>query len=165
VSSSPLRARSVPPWLRLAAVVAIVLVAIVARDRGDVGSEPPSSAPTDFPSPSQSGSADTRVAELFAERISGEVIEISGSVDRLLSDDNEGSRHQRFILKLTSGQTLLVAHNIDLADRVPLQRGDHVGLRGEYEWNEQGGVLHWTHHDPGGRRPGGWIELEGVRYR
>ena len=35
-----------------------------------------------------------------------------------LPDDNKGTRHQRFILKLSSGQTLLVAHNIDLADKI-----------------------------------------------
>lgn len=39
----------------------------------------------------------------------------SGRVLRVLADDNDGSRHQRFILALASGRTLLIAHNIDLA--------------------------------------------------
>ncbi|EGS66800.1 cold-shock DNA-binding -containing domain protein, partial [Vibrio cholerae BJG-01] len=34
-----------------------------------------------------------------------------GQVVKVLLDDNDGSRHQKFILKLNSGQTLLVAHN------------------------------------------------------
>lgn len=93
------------------------------------------------------------------------VVEVEGVVSRTLSDDNDGSRHQRFIVRLSNDQTLLVAHNIDLADRVPLSVGDPVRVRGEYEWNEQGGVVHWTHHDPAGRRPGGWVEHEGRRYR
>ena len=38
-----------------------------------------------------------------------------------------------------------------------------VALRGQHEWNEKGGVLRWTHHDPEGRHPGGWIESGGVR--
>ena len=101
----------------------------------------------------------------FAERASGVELEIAGVVDRVLSDDLEGSRHQRFIVRLASGHTVLVAHNIDLAERVPLRRGDVVEARGDYEWNERGGVVHWTHHDPQGRRTGGWIRHGGREYR
>lgn len=89
----------------------------------------------------------------------------SGDVIRILSDDNKGSRHQRFIIKLPSGQTLLVAHNIDLAPKIySLQKGDTVKFCGEYEPNSKGGVVHWTHHDPNNRHPGGWLEHNGRRY-
>lgn len=90
----------------------------------------------------------------------------SGLVDRVLSDDNDGSRHQRFIVRLDSGRTVLIAHNIDLAPRVPnLEKGQLVSFFGEYEWNERGGVIHWTHHDPRGRHVGGWIDYKGRRYQ
>ena len=57
-----------------------------------------------------------------------------GTVIRLLSDDTQGARHQRFILKLSHPQTLLVAHSIDLAPRIPhLRLGDVVEFYGEYE--------------------------------
>lgn len=95
----------------------------------------------------------------------GQWVTVSGTVKRTLADDNEGSRHQRFILSVSGGKTLLVAHNIDLAERVPLKTGDHLSLHGRYETNDRGGVVHWTHHDPGHRKSGGWIEFKGKRYQ
>jgi len=96
----------------------------------------------------------------------GQQVSGSGRVVRVLSDDNDGSRHQRFILEMSSGQTLLVAHNIDLAPRISsLTAGDTVGFYGEYETNQQGGVIHWTHHDPQGRHVAGWLEHRGRRYQ
>lgn len=107
-----------------------------------------------------------RILRLYEEQRSGEMVEGVGIVDRVLRDDTEGSQHQRFIMRLDSGQTLLVSHNIDLAPRVVgLGPGDEVEFRGQYEWNERGGVLHWTHHDPDGDRPGGWLRRDGITYR
>jgi hypothetical protein len=86
------------------------------------------------------GDGDEQIAQAYANRLSDLQVRLVGRVDRLLSDDREGSRHQRFILRLTSGRTLLVAHNIDLAPRVEgLAQEDRVELFGEYEWNRQGG--------------------------
>jgi hypothetical protein len=97
---------------------------------------------------------------------SGEQVRGSGTVTRVLSDDNDGSRHQRFILELSSGRTLLIAHNIDLAPRVSsLRTGDTVAFYGEFETNSQGGVIHWTHRDPQGRHTDGWLEYKGQRYQ
>lgn len=88
-----------------------------------------------------------------------------GIVTRILPDDLQGSRHQRFILNIGSDRTVLVSHNIDLAQRVEgLQKGDKVEFSGEYEWNSKGGVVHWTHHDPAGRHPGGWLQHQGNIY-
>lgn len=104
------------------------------------------------------------IERLYAERLSDRQVRFEGEVSRVLSDDNEGSRHQRFIVELSSGRTVLIAHNIDLAPRVPLRRGERVEIYGEYEWNERGGVVHWTHRDPRGRHPHGWIRHDGRVY-
>ena len=89
-----------------------------------------------------------------------------GKVVKVLSDDNYGSRHQRFLLQLASGQTLLIAHNIDLSPALAdLKVGDRVRFYGEYEWNKQGGVVHWTHRDPQRRHIDGWLEHNGKRYQ
>ena len=97
---------------------------------------------------------------------SGQQVQGGGEVIRVLSDDIDGSRHQRFIVRLNSGRTLLIAHNIDLAPRVPSVRvGDTVSFNGEYEWNDKGGVIHWTHRDPQNRHQAGWIEHKGKKYQ
>ncbi|MCG8565693.1 MAG: DUF3465 domain-containing protein [Desulfobacterales bacterium] len=86
----------------------------------------------------------------------------SGTVIKILPDDTKGRRHQRFIIELASGQTLLVAHNIDIAPRLTgLVTGDHINFYGVYEYNDKGGVIHWTHRDPGGRHVDGWIMHNG----
>ena len=109
---------------------------------------------------------DGLVEHLYEEHQSGVVVEEIGVVSKLLPDDLDGSRHQRFIVRLDSGHSLLVSHNIDLAERVrDLKPGDEVMFRGQYEWNERGGVVHWTHHDPQGNRPGGWLQHNSRTYR
>ncbi len=103
---------------------------------------------------------------VISSRRSGSQVQGSGTVSRILSDDRDGSRHQRFIVQLASGHTLLIAHNIDLAPRVTnLKAGESVSFFGVYEWNERGGVLHWTHHDPAGHHVAGWLEYNGSRYQ
>ncbi len=123
-------------------------------------------AAPDVPPVHSTGTSGNTAGQTGAAWRAGQWVELSGTVQRLLGDDNEGSRHQRFILQLAQQQrTLLIAHNIDLAARVPLRRGDKVRLRGRYESNDRGGVIHWTHHDPQGLNSGGWIEYQGVRYQ
>lgn len=110
-------------------------------------------------------SAQDLVESLFQNQRSDVMVEAEGRVQRLLSDDNNGSRHQRIIVELSSGHTVMIAHNIDLAPRVDdLREGDCLRFKGEYEWNQQGGVVHWTHHDPSRRHEGGWLEHNGKRY-
>jgi Protein of unknown function (DUF3465) len=104
--------------------------------------------------------------EAFKTRQSRLQVTQQGEIIRILADDNEGSRHQRFIVKLTSGQTLLIAHNIDLAPRVPgIATGTTIVFHGVYEWNDKGGVIHWTHHDPDGQHEAGWLAYQGRTYQ
>jgi uncharacterized protein DUF3465 len=89
-----------------------------------------------------------------------------GSVTGLLSDDTGPTgRHQRFVIRLAgASQTVLVTNNIDVGRRVALATGDEVVVHGEYIWNEEGGLIHFTHHDPDHSHEDGWIEWRGVRY-
>lgn len=118
-----------------------------------------------IPAPVQRTSEIT-VDEAYALSRSDVHLEGSGIVTRILPDDINGSRHQRFILRLASGRSLLIAHNINLAPRVEnLKQGDSVTFSGEYEWNAKGGIIHWTHRDPTGRHVGGWLKHQDRMYQ
>ena len=110
--------------------------------------------------------SDQILATAFDNHESNFQVQGIGTVVRILPDDNEGSRHQKFIVQLSSGQTLLVAHNIDLAKRIEsLETGDSIEFNGEYEWNSKGGIIHWTHHDPHGKHVAGWLKHNGRMYQ
>jgi hypothetical protein len=109
---------------------------------------------------------DSPIGRAFTSGTSNVQVEGEGMVTRVLPDDLNGQRHQRFVVRLASGQTLLVAHNIDIAQRIDgLKEGDSVGFKGEYVWNEEGGVIHWTHHDPEGRHVAGWVKHNGKTFK
>jgi len=109
---------------------------------------------------------DSSIGRAFKNRTSNVQVKGEGVVSRVLADDIAGSRHQRFILRLASGQTLLIVHNIDIAARVAgLKEDDRVRFYGEYVWNEKGGIIHWTHHDPEGRHVTGWLKHNGRTYQ
>lgn len=113
---------------------------------------------------SETGSGHVQTASLESWR-SGDQVRGEGAVVRVLADDNQGSRHQRFIVRLDAERTILIAHNIDLAPRIPrLSEGDRVSFYGQFEVNDRGGVIHWTHKDPQGRHADGWLEHAGKRY-
>ena len=140
---------------KLIPLIAIVIFAYYAKQETQV---------VDRPAVSASAFA-SQIGKTFAIADSGKQVSGNGRVSRILSDDKDGSRHQRFILDLPSGQTVLIAHNIDLAQRVSgLSEGDDVFFHGEYEWNTQGGIVHWTHRDPNGGHVGGWLKHNGQRY-
>ena len=120
------------------------------------GPLPPSGGPVDSSS----------VARAFEQKEKDVQVVGEGIVTRILADDTSGLPHQRFILKLVSGQTVLIEHNTDLAGRISgLSVGDTVSFSGEYVWNEQGGLIHWTHHDPAGRHTAGWLRHNSQLYQ
>jgi hypothetical protein len=142
-------------------LLAIVAVAVLYLNRQP--SEPVRATvePPATPASEAGAIADADVDWQGGAQVTGE-----GTVTRILGDDTVGDHHQRFILTLDSGRTLLIAHNIDLAPRIDsLREGDTVSFSGEYESNDKGGVVHWTHHDPQGQHEAGWLKHHGRTYQ
>jgi hypothetical protein len=137
-------------------IAALAIVIYLLAQRGE-------KLPEILPSSGGSGNA---LVTAFANEQSDLQIRGQGVVKKVLPDDTKGLKHQKFILQVNPDQTVLVAHNIDLADRLPgLRKGDTVGFYGEYEWTARGGVMHWTHHDPSGRHIDGWLKYNGKKYQ
>lgn len=150
-----------------ALVIAAVAYFFNLQGNADKPHSPSSKAPTTS-TQSQHKDESQKLQDAFRQRRSKVWATVPVKVRKTLLDDNEGSRHQRFLVNLNDGQSILVAHNIDLAPRAPIKAGQTIWIRGRYEWSDKGGVLHWTHHDP--KKPNrqaereGWIEVNGKRY-
>ncbi|MGN5763883.1 DUF3465 domain-containing protein [Acinetobacter calcoaceticus] len=107
-----------------------------------------------------------KIMQAYQQQRSNVQVQAQGVVKAILPDDNDGSRHQKMILKLDNGLTVLIAHNIDLAPRIEgLKKGEVVEFYGEYEYSQKGGVIHWTHHDPRGKHMDGWLKYQGKIYQ
>lgn len=106
------------------------------------------------------------VEEAFASHQRNVMVSGEGRVIRVLPDDREGHPHQKCIVQLNSGITILIAHNIALAPRIEsLRSGDTLAFKGEYVWSHKGGTVHWTHHDPKQAHPDGWLRHQGKQYQ
>ena len=125
-----------------------------------------SAARADAGRPTEDVDTISDIAAAYAAQQRNVQVSGHGTVVKVLSDDNDGSRHQRFIVKLPGQQTVLIAHNINLAPRVDdLKVGDVIEFYGEYAWNARGGVVHWTHKDPRRSHPDGWLQHQGKIYQ
>ncbi len=109
---------------------------------------------------------DAAIVQDYQNHQSQVEVTADGTVIQVLPDRlGSSGPHEQFIMKLSAGDlTLLVEHNLSIAARAPVAVGDHVIVHGEYIWNAQGGLIHFTHHDPEGRHEGGFIEDNGTTY-
>ena len=107
-----------------------------------------------------------KIMQAYQQQRSNIQVQAQGTIKAILPDDDQGSKHQKMILQLENGLTVLIAHNIDLAPKIErLKKGDKVEFYGEYEYNQKGGVIHWTHHDPQGKHIDGWLKYQGRMYQ
>lgn len=190
--SSPRGPSRKPQWLVIAGTIATLINALVrifglfkkksttTTSRTSDGPRPPvSSAPprsrqsapparADTSAPSATGS-DGGIPALFKNKQSDRIVQASGTVVKVLPDDEDTSdgseMHQKFLVELSDRDrtTIKIAHNLKFG-RVPVREGEVVSFRGEYEYTDFGGTVHWTHKDPRGTHEDGWIEYNGKQY-
>ncbi|MFH3626591.1 DUF3465 domain-containing protein [Acinetobacter nosocomialis] len=154
--------------LSIGGIIILLIAAYFGLDlSGHKKNQSPSSSPaTQHTETTFSNEGLDAIKAAYDRRQSNVQVQGSGRVKAILREDNDGTKHQKFILVLKNGLSILVAHNIDLAPKIDdLHKGDIVEFNGEYEYNEKGGVLHWTHHDPQNRHENGWLKHNGHIYQ
>ena len=109
---------------------------------------------------------DEIIKQLFERQLNDVQVAGMGVIEKFLTDDNEGARHQRFIIRISNGHTLLMTHNVDIAPRLEeILIGDKIEFYGEYFYNDQGGGIHWTHHDKNKNHIDGYLWHNGTLYQ
>lgn len=148
-------------------VMLLLLLAVAWQQQWLPTTQSSSDAEQSVPQAVESGAYDNAaIMQAFRDQRSNVQVLGQGIVQRVLPPDNDGNPHQRFIVRIAPDHTVLLAHNLTLAEEIKnLRRGEQVSFYGEYEWNDRGGVIHWTHNDPQGRHADGWIEYRGRRYQ
>lgn len=85
-----------------------------------------------------------------------------GVVTRVLGErESRSGMHEGFIVG-AGGRSFTIEDNVDITGPIPLHRGDVVSLLGQLECDD--GVIHWTHRDPRGRHPSGYVKVNGRLY-
>ena len=110
---------------------------------------------------------DRAVCDAYSAGRSRVEVVANGTVTRVLGvQAGKESPHEGFLMRLASGCAVVVRveANTDFTGPIPLAPGEHVAVKGEYEYYRLGGVIHWTHRDPRGRHEGGYIEAGGRQY-
>ncbi|MFT5139400.1 MAG: hypothetical protein ACI9H8_001592 [Lysobacterales bacterium] len=107
---------------------------------------------------------DERIIDAWRDKTSNIFVEVEGRVVRLRPDLDYYTRFQHFLIELENGHRLMVKHDLDISQIVPVVANSMIRLKGEYDWSETGGVIHWTHRDITNTREGGWIDSNGIRY-
>jgi hypothetical protein len=177
------RSTSKPQWLAIVTTLvslvnALMRVASMFRSkarkvqpiaRAEPGLRRSRSAKAAPPTQREAAGSDGGIGQLFRDKTGDVQVTAAGRVVKVLTDDlvdHDGTgQHQRFLVELNDRDrtTIKISHNLAFG-RVPVREGHVVSFHGEYEYNELGGCVHWTHHDPKGWHADGYIELEGKRY-
>ncbi len=118
------------------------------------------------------GSATASNAEIyaaFAQHRSPVEVTAQGTVVKVLGiRGGRVGRHEGFLVHLSGNEghdlTLRIEDNIELTGSIPLRAGDAVEIRGEYIYDPRGGLIHYTHRDPRGRHPSGYVRVNGRIY-
>jgi hypothetical protein len=108
-----------------------------------------------------------QVCSAYGQGASDVEVIAQGTIVAMLGEsEGRSGEHEGFLLKLRKQCDMLlrIEVNTDITGPIPLHPGETAIVKGQYETDATGGVIHWTHHDPEGRHVGGYIVVGGKTY-
>jgi hypothetical protein len=77
------------------------------------------------------------------------------------SSNGVAGTHEGLMMRLNSGcgLTVRVEINTDFTGEIRVRPGQSITVKGEYETDPDGGVIHWTHRDPRGHHADGFVRV------
>jgi hypothetical protein len=96
-----------------------------------------------------------------------EVIAHGMVADVFGESEGPSGEHEGYLLKLDGDCDLLlrVETNTSITGPIPIRPRQELIVKGEYEFDPEGGVLHWTHHDPSARHIAGYVVIGSRTYQ
>lgn len=113
------------------------------------------------------GPNDAAVCKAYAQMRSGVEVIADGRVVQVFGTRvGPSGPHEGFLLALHSGCRLVVRieTNVAFTGPIPLRNGNAVVVKGEYEYDPSGGVIHFTHRELRGYHASGYVETGGRFY-
>jgi len=109
-----------------------------------------------------------QICSLYASGRSGVEVIGQGTVLAVIGTHaGPSGEHEGFLVKLERQCDLLlrIEANVGITGSIPLHEGETVTVKGQFEDDPTGGMIHWTHHDPAGRHVAGYVIAGGKIYQ
>lgn len=93
-------------------------------------------------------------------------VSAQGHLIRRLPEQLSPYRAQLFLVRLTSGQKLIIKHDIEMGEALPdIKKGALLFFKGLYKWNRKGGFIIFTTQKNRENNLSGWLKYKEITYQ
>lgn len=103
---------------------------------------------------------------LYNSQRGGVFVESVGRIVKILDDQITPYPAQVILIRLSSGQKLIIKHDINLGSALPtLKKAEALQFKGIYKWNDRGGMILSTHKNNDFPKHSGWLKYDDKIYQ
>ncbi|HIP75819.1 MAG TPA: DUF3465 domain-containing protein [Psychromonas hadalis] len=106
------------------------------------------------------------ITYLFNNQRGGEMVSSLGRIIKLLEDQTSPYLAQLILIRLNSGQKLIIKHNLKASTKIAdLKVGEMIKFKGVYRWNSRGGMVVSTFENKQHPKRSGWVKFADKTYQ